>query len=289
MDKNKIADSARIDESVTLGSHVEIGEDVVIQAGCIVGNNVIIKKGTYIDYNALIRDNVCLGEDSFIGSGVILGEYLVDFVMERKNNSHPLVIGKKAVLRSETIIYGDVVIGDHFQTGHRVTVREKAKIGDFVQIGTLSDIQGYCEIGNYVRMHSNVHIGQESKIEDFVWIFPYVVLTNDPTPPSNELKGVTLKEFAVVSTGSVILPGVMVEGDTLVAAGAIVTKDVHEGDVVGGNPAKVISHISKIKNHITGESVYPWRYTFKRGMPWEDSDYQTWRENMVQCIGAENR
>ena len=149
-------------------------------------------------------------------------------------------------------------------------------------MGTLSDIQGYCEVGNYVRMHSNVHIGQESKIENYVWIFPYVILTNDPTPPSNELKGVTLKSFAVIATGSILLPGVTVEGDSLVAAGAVVTKDVKEGDVVGGNPAKVISHISKIRNHITGENVYPWRYTFKRGMPWEESDYETWYEQVMK-------
>lgn len=67
-------------------------------------------------------------------------------------------------------------------------------------IGTLSDIQGHCEIGNYVRLHSNVHIGQESKIGNFDWIFPFTVLTNDPHPPSNELIGVTIDDFAVVAT-----------------------------------------------------------------------------------------
>lgn len=43
-----------------------------------------------------------------------------------------------------------------------------ARIGNHVRIGTLSDIQGHCEIGNYVNMHSNVHIGMKSEIEDFV-------------------------------------------------------------------------------------------------------------------------
>ena len=191
-----------------------------------------------------------------------------------------MIIGENAIIRSGAIIYSGSEIGNNFQTGHRVTIREKAKIGDNVSVGTLSDIQGYCEIGNYVRMHSNVHIGQKSKIEDFVWIFPYTILTNDPTPPSDELVGVTLKSFSVIATGSIILPGVTVESDTLVAAGAIVTKDVHQGEVVGGNPAKVISNISKIKNRFTGEQVYPWRYTFKRGMPWEESNYETWYNSL---------
>lgn len=98
-------------------------------------------------------------------------------------------------------------MGDYFQTGHQVTIREKSRIGHHVSIGTLSDIQGDCEIGNYVRLHSNVHIGQKSVIHDYVWIFPYVVLTNDPTPPSEELVGVEIKSFAIVATGTVVLPG----------------------------------------------------------------------------------
>ena len=204
----------------------------------------------------------------------------MDFYENRENGFHPTVIGENAVIRSMSIIYGDSIIGDNFQCGHRITIREHTVIGNNVSIGTLSDIQGYCKIGNNVRLHSNVHIGQKAVIEDFVWIFPYCILTNDPTPPSETVIGVTLKKFAVVAAGSIILPGVTVESDSLVAAGAIVTKDVKENTVVGGNPAKVIANINDIKNHTNGKKVYPWRYTFKRGMPWRESDYDTWmKEN----------
>ena len=279
MRNNEIASSAKIASSVVLGEGVYIGKDVEIKSGCIIEDNVQIKDNTVIDYNVIIRSDVIIGEDSFVGAGCILGEFLLDDIESTCTKSHPLILGKNALIRSNSIIYGDSEIGDFFQTGHRVTIREKSKIGNHVNIGTLSDIQGDCIIGDYVRMHSNVHIGQKSLIEDFVWIFPYVVLTNDPTPPSNELKGVVLKSFAVVSTGSIILPGIEVAGDSLVAAGAVVTKNVNSGEVVGGNPAKVISNTSRIKNHITGEEVYPWRYSFKRGMPWEETDYDTWIKN----------
>lgn len=282
-----ISKTAKIEKNVCLGENVKIGERVVIKSGCIIGNNVTILDDTYIDYNVIIRDNVCIGTNSFIGANCIIGELLADFFEKKEAQVHLLQIGNNALIRSGSIIYGGSEIGNNFQTGHQVTIREKSNIGNNVSVGTLSDIQGYCNIGNYVRMHSNVHIGQESVIEDFVWIFPYVVLTNDPTPPSYELKGVTLKSFAVVATGSILLPGVTVEGDTLIAAGAIVTKDVKEGDVVGGNPAKVISHISRIKNHITGENVYPWRNTFKRGMPWEESDYETWYAQIEKQLQSE--
>ena len=180
------------------------------------------------------------------------------------------------MIRSGTIIYGDTNIGNDFQTGHRVTIREKTQIGNHVSIGTLSDIQGNCEIGNYVRLHSSVHIGQLSIIDDFVWIYPYVVLTNDPTPPSEHFVGVHVRNFAIIATGSIVMPGLEIGQDSLVAAGAIVTKFVDPYTVVAGNPGKVISDIRKIKNKITGESVYPWRHNFKNYMPWSESDFATW-------------
>lgn len=266
----------------------KIGKNVTIKEGTILGKNVVIEDDVYIDHFCIIHDNVTIKKGSTIGANCILGEYQVDFYEAHEEENHPLVIGENAIIRSGSIIYGDTVIGDNFQTGHRVTIREKAEIGNNVSVGTLSDIQGYCKIGNYVRMHSNVHIGQESVIEDFVWIFPYVVLTNDPTPPSEQLTGVTLKKFSVIATGSVLLPGVTVNGDSLVAAGAIVTKDVDEFAVVGGNPAKVISDVRKIKNHFTGENVYPWRYTFKRGMPWKDTDYETWYQEIMRNLEGAN-
>jgi acetyltransferase-like isoleucine patch superfamily enzyme len=259
-----------------INSTARIGQNVTIKEGTIIGENVIIEDDVYLDYGCIIRDNVHIRKGSFIGARCILGEYLMDFYKNKENKKHPLVIGENSLIRTENVIYGDTIIGDNFQSGHKVTIRENSKIGRNVKIGTLSDIQGYCEIGNYVSIHSNVHIGQKSKIYDYVWIFPYVILTNDPTPPSDELIGVTIESFALVATGSVILPGVHICEDALVGAGSVVTKDVPQETVVVGNPAKEVCSVRKIKNKITGESVYPWRYTFKRAMPWEDKDYDEW-------------
>ena len=274
--------------NVKLGNHCVIGEQVIfgegvtIQHNCIIEGNVCIGDNTYIDSNTIIRGDVVLGADSFIGSNCIIGEYHMDFCLNRTYHSHPLHIGNNALIRSGTIIYAGSEIGEHFQTGHRVTIREESKIGNHVSIGTLSDIQGNCEIGNYTRLHSNVHIGQLSKIEDYVWIYPYVVLTNDPTPPSNNFEGVHVNSFAIIATGAVIMPGLEIGQDSLVAAGAIVTKNVSEYAVVAGNPAKPISDVRKIKSKLTGEEVYPWRYHFKRYMPWEESDYDTWYASLKE-------
>lgn len=258
------------------------GKNVVIKENVVIGKNVTLGDNVYIDYGVIIRDNVTIGDNSFIGAYSIIGEYVVDFYNDRVNKNHHLNIGQNALIRSNTIIYGDSEIGNNFQTGHRVTLREKSIIGNNTRIGTLSDIQGHCKIGNYVNLHSNVHIGNESIIKDYVWIFPYVVLTNDPTPPSDVMIGVTVEEFAVIATGSVILPGVTISKDTLVAAGTIVNKNVEEGHIVIGNPCKDIGDIRKIKNKNTNDSVYPWRYTFDRGMPWEGIGFEKWKEDNIK-------
>lgn len=259
-----------VDNNAILGQNVVLGHNVIIEAGVEIGDN------SYIDNNTIIRTGVKLGNNSFVGANCIVGEYWMDFCLDRNIHIHPLLIGDNALIRSGSIIYAGSNIGSDFQTGHRVTIRERAQIGNHVSVGTLSDIQGNCQIGNYVRLHSNVHIGQLSEIDDFVWIFPYVVLTNDPTPPSEEFVGVHIKSFAIVATAAIVMPGIQIEQDSLVAAGAIVTKNVDKYAVVAGNPGKVISDVRNVKNKVTGESVYPWRDHFKRYMPWEESDFETW-------------
>lgn len=261
---NKISKSAFICNDVILGDNVNIGDNV------------------YIDHRVIIRDNVTIKDNCTIGANCILGEYQVDFYNDRNKGVHPLTIGDNSIIRSGCIIYGDTEIGSNFMTGHNVTIREKTYIGKNCSIGTLSDIQGNCEIRDYVRIHSNVFISQGAKIEDYVWIFPHVVLTDDPTPPSMKMSPVVIKKFAIICARSILLPGTIIEEDSLVAAGAVVTKNVNRYDVVAGNPAKIIGDIRNIKNHITGENAYPWRYHFKKYMPWEILGYNDWKkENKI--------
>lgn len=266
----KMGQNCVIGENASIGSHVILGHNCIIEDGVIIGDN------SYIDSGAILRRGVVLGADSFVGAHCILGEYQMDFCRDRVRVNHPLTIGRKALIRSNSVLYSGSVIGEGFQTGHHVTVREKTEIGNEVSIGTLSDVQGNCHIGNYVRLHSNVHIGQLSRIDDFVWIFPYVVLTNDPTPPSENFVGVHVYSFAIIATGTVVMPGLEIGQDSLVGAGAVVTKNVPPYAVVVGNPGKVTSDVRRIKNKVTGESVYPWREHFKAYMPWSESDFASW-------------
>jgi acetyltransferase-like isoleucine patch superfamily enzyme len=253
-----------------------ISNTATVKDNVIIGNNVIIEDNCYIDYGVIIRDNVHIKKGSFIGSRCILGEYLIDFYSDKINKVHPLIIGENALIRSDTIIYGDTTIGTNFQTGHRVTIRESSDLGNNVRIGTSSDIQKECTIGDYVSLHSNVFVGEKSIIKDFVWIFPHVVLTNDPTPPSETLLEVTVEDYAAIAAGSIILPGVNIGESSLVGAGSVVTKNVEKETVVAGNPAKKICLTRDIRSKLTGQQIYPWKYTFTRGMPWEKLGYDQW-------------
>jgi acetyltransferase-like isoleucine patch superfamily enzyme len=257
-------------------SNCLISDTAVIKDNVILGDNVIVEDNCYIDYGVILRDNVHIKKGSYIGVRCILGEYLMDFYSDRINKIHPLVIGENALIRSDTIVYGETTIGNNFQTGHRVTIRERSMIGNNVRVGTLSDIQGDCSIDNYVNLHSNVHIGQKSVIKDYVWIFPYVILTNDPTPPSQTLLGVTVESYAVIATGSIILPGVNIGEDSFVGAGSVVGRNVAKETLAVGNPSKKVFPIQDIKNKQTGEQIYPWKYAFSRGMPWDKIGYDQW-------------
>jgi acetyltransferase-like isoleucine patch superfamily enzyme len=234
-----------------------------------LGNNVVIGHGS------IIYPNVEIGNNTIIGPYSTLGEPTASFYNEHsacveKHNFKRTIIGSNSVVRSHSIIYEDVEIGDGFQCGHRVTIREKSMLGINCSIGTLSDIQGTVTLGKYVRLHSNVHIGQHSIIEDFAWIFPYVVLTNDPHPPINTPKGVTIKEYAVIATSSVILPGIVVGKNALVGAHSVVTKDVADEMLVVGNPAKIRCSVRDIRDE-NGNQIYPWKDHLKeyRGYPWQ--------------------
>ena len=161
--------------------------------------------------------------------------------LKYKTLSNPPIIGKNALIRSNSIVYNDVEIGNNFKTGHGVTIREKTTIGDNVLVGTNTIIEGHCSIGNNVSIQSNVYIPKNTIIEDFVFIGPCVCFTNDKYPirVDFELKGPVIKKGASVGANSTFLSDIKIGNGAMVAAGAIVTTDIPDNFLAIGAPARI--------------------------------------------------
>lgn len=244
----------------------------LIHPTSILGKNVKLGRNVRIGPFSIIHDNVELGDDVEVGSYSEIG------MATPLAKTNELKIGAGAIIRSHTVIYTGSSIGRDLRTGHRVTIRENMKIGNGFQIGTLGDIQGDATIGDYVKCHSNVHICKTAMIEDCVWVFPFVVLTNDPHPPSEVLDGPTIKRYAVIATMSVVLPGVTVGEGALIGAHSLVRSDVEADTVCAGVPGKDRGPTQNIIHTKTGQPVYPWRHTFRRGYP--EAMTKSWNEEV---------
>ena len=195
--------------------------------------------------NYKIYSNAKIGKNSKIGNYVIIG------VPSRDKKQTKTIIGENAIIRSHSVIYAGNIIGNDFQSGHNITMRENNKIGNNVSIGTKTIIEHDVVIEDNVRIHSNAFIPEFSVLKKGCWIGPCVVLTNAIYPLGREvkkrLKGVIIEEGAIIGANATILPGVRIGRNALVGAGSVVTKDVKSECVVVGNPAEVIKKRDELR------------------------------------------
>jgi len=172
-----------------------------------------------------IFQNVELGEGAQIGAFVVIGEPPAG----RTPGELKTVIGRNAIIRSHTVIYAGNVIGERFQTGHGVLIREDNRIGHDVSIGSHSVIEHHVAIEDAVRVHSNVFIPEFSHLERECWVGPNAVFTNASYPQSpgakTSLKGPTIGIRARVGANATLLPGIHIGAEALIGAGAVVVDD----------------------------------------------------------------
>jgi UDP-3-O-[3-hydroxymyristoyl] glucosamine N-acyltransferase len=239
-----------------------------------ISDKARIGKNVKIGDNTVIYDNVIIGDNSIIANDCVIGEPFKDDYVNPET-----IIGENALIRSHTILYAGSRFGNNFSTGHRVTIRENSVFGNNCRLGTVTDIQGHVTFGNNCWLHSNVHIGQKSTIGSFVFIYPYVVLTNDPTPPSDVCIGATIGDFSQIAVGTVLLPGTTIGKHCLVGAQSLVGGNYEDYSLILGNPGKKIKDVREMKSRETGKSHYPWPYNFSRGLPWEKQGFDEWKKD----------
>lgn len=195
---------------------------------------------------AFVHAGVTLGEGATIGDFVLLGEP----PSGARSGERLLVVGRNAHVRSHTVVYAGSTIGDDFQTGHGALIREECRIGNNVSVGSHSVIEHHVTLGDDVRIHSNAFIPEFSVLEEGAWVGPNAVLTNARYPLSpgakDELVGPRVEAGAKIGANATLLPGVVIGKNALVGAASVVTRDVPQGAVMVGNPARVVGSVADL-------------------------------------------
>ncbi|MAV29770.1 MAG: transferase [Cycloclasticus sp.] len=142
------------------------------------------------------------------------------------------------------------------------TAYEK-KWGGFYSIGKNCIFWPYTNITNpeYTRLGNNVMLtactilGHDGSI---------AVLNEAYGKKLDRVGKVDIKDNVFVGHGAIILPGVTIGPNAIVAAGAVVSSDVPEGTIVGGVPAKVIGKLNELVERLEKETgILPWAHIIK--------------------------
>jgi UDP-2-acetamido-3-amino-2,3-dideoxy-glucuronate N-acetyltransferase len=142
----------------------------------------------------------------------------------------------------------DVKIFD-FVNLYGCSIDDDTKIGTFVEIQKGATIGKNCKISSHTFICEGVHVG------DGVFVGHNVTFINDKYPRSVnpdgsmqteedwELVETFVEKGASIGSSSTIMCGITIGENSIVGAGAVVTKDVPPNTVVAGVPAKVIKKV----------------------------------------------
>ena len=138
----------------------------------------------------------------------------------------------------------DARLGCNVKVWSGAVIGQFAEIGDDCVIGSNAYIGWGTRMGRGCRLQHGVFLPNNSILEENVFIGPNATLTDDKYPRAGNIhykpEPPVLKYHCSIGAGATILPGITIGKYAMVGAGAVVTRDVPEGALVIGIPARVI-------------------------------------------------
>ncbi len=208
------------------------------------------ERSTTVVGTSLTLDQLVAAGLLIVGAGTLIEAGVEICHPTRAGERRLVAIGAGCHIRSGTVVYSGVVLGDRVQTGHHVMIRENATVGSHSVVGTGAVVEFGTIVGERVLIETRAYVTALMVVEDDVFIGPGVVTTNDRRMlwrregAGQRLVGPILRAGARIGGGAVLLPAVEVGTRSVVAAGAVVTHDVPAFAVVAGNPARIIRMLS---------------------------------------------
>lgn len=226
--------TAIIGEGTELGVGVVIEDGVMVGAGCRLGHYAVIREGTVIGDHVRIDDHAVIGKQPMKA---------LTSATSSSEKQPPCRIGSGSIIGTGAVVYANALIGENCLIADLATVRENVVIGDRTIIGRGVAVENHCTIGSRCKLETNAYITAYSAIGDDCFIAPGVVTSNDnyagrDPERFNHFKGVTIEDGGRLGAQATLLPGVTVARESLVAAGAVVTRNTEPEAIVAGNPAK---------------------------------------------------
>lgn len=148
-----------------------------------------------------------------------------------------------------SIIDDNVKIGEGTKIWHFSHIQSGAVIGERCSFGQNVNVSNNVKIGDGCKIQNNVSIYEGVELEDYVFCGPSMVFTNDLTPRAKYPKGsagykkTLLKTGATVGANATIVCGHTLGKWSMIASGAVVTKDVLDHALMAGVPAKQIGWV----------------------------------------------